>query len=111
MATSAAAAVAAMAARARREVLEALTSRGALGPGRAVALELPSQMHRRQLDDLIALGIVHDTRNGLYWLDQSALERDEQRRRDSAKLLLKILLIATAIAVAMAMGAIVASTH
>ena len=109
MATSAAAAVAAMAARARRELLESLTDRGAVDPEHATALDLPSQMHRRQLDDLIGRGIVHAAGNDLYWLDQSALELDEQRRRNAAKLMLKILLIAAAIAIAVA--AIVASRH
>jgi hypothetical protein len=96
-----------MAARARREVLESLSSRQAFDSDHAVAIDLPSKMHRRQLDDLIGRGIVHDTGDGLYWLDQSALELDEQRRRDAAKLALKIVLIALAIAIAV--GAIVAS--
>ena len=109
MATSAAAAVVAMAARARRELLESLSDRAAFDPEHAIALDLPSQMHRRQLDDLIGRGVVHDAGNGLYWLDQPALELDEQRRRDAAKLMLKIVLIAGAIAIAA--GTIVASTH
>ena len=109
MATSAAAAVAAMAARARRELMDSLTERGAVDPEHAVALEVSSQMHRGQLDDLIGRGIVRDNGDGLYWLDRAALERDEQRRRDAAKLMLKILLIVAAIAIAV--GAIVASRH
>jgi hypothetical protein len=91
-----------MAARARREVLEFLTSRAAFDPEHAVPLDFPSQLHQRQLDHLIGRGIVHDTGNSLYWLDQSALALDEQRRRDAAKLALKIVLIVAAIVIAIA---------
>lgn len=93
MATSAAASIAAIAARARREVIEYLSGRNAFGPSRAVPLDFPSRLHERQLGVLIGLGVVHDTGAGRYWLDRAALELDEQRRRDAAKLVMTIVLI------------------
>jgi len=109
MATSAATAAAAIAARARREVIEFLSGKAAFDPEHAVEIDFPSNLHQRQLGHLIGRGIVHDTGSGRYWLDQAALELDEQRRRDAAKLVLKIVLAAAAIGIAVA--AIVAAMH
>ena len=108
MATSAAAVAGAVAARARREVIEYLTGHEAFDSERAVAMEFPSRLHRRQLDLLVRRGIVHDTGAERYWLDRGALRQDEERRKAQAVLLLKIMtvvifLIAIAVAVAIAL--------
>lgn len=89
-----------MAARARREVLAFLTDREAFDPARAVPFDFPSELHRRQLGNLVGRGIVRDTGDGRYWIDRAAVALDEQRRRDAARLLLKIVLVAAAVAIA-----------
>jgi hypothetical protein len=110
MATSAATVAAAMAVRARRDMIERLTERGAFDPEHAVALELPSGMHGRQLGRLIDRGIVHDSGARGYWLDRAALERDEQRRSEAAKLVFKVLAVFTVIVIVLA-AALVVTRH
>ena len=100
MATSASSAIAAMVARARHEIREHFDRNQAFDPAHAVAYDPPSRIHRRQFDLLVGRGIVRQAGEGLYWLDRDAERLDEERRRQGALLLFKIILIGTAIAIA-----------
>jgi hypothetical protein len=107
MATSASTVVAAMAAKARREVRYYFTSRNAFSSASAVPYEPPTRMHRRQIERLLRRGVVKATSDGRFWIDQQALQLEEERRRAQAVLLLKIMIGAafvTAVAVAAAIA-------
>jgi hypothetical protein len=100
MATSAAAAAGAVAARARREVRGRFEEQKAFDPNHAVAYDPPSAIHRRQFDQLIRRGILHETGSGNYWIDRDAERREAERQRAAAILLLKIIAIAAALTIA-----------
>jgi hypothetical protein len=100
MATSATTVIAAMAARARREVREHFERGNAFDRAHAAAYEPPDSLHRRQFDYLIGRGILRDTGDGRYWIDREAEKLEEERRRSSALLVLKIVLVGFAVAVA-----------
>ena len=100
MATTATTAVAAMSARARREVREYFDRNNAFDPRHAVSYDPPSPMHRRQFDNLVGRGIVREDSERRYWLDRDAERLEEERRKEAAKLILKIVLIAVALSIA-----------
>jgi hypothetical protein len=100
MATSGVTVIAAMAARARREIRAHFDRTESFDPGRAVAYDPPTPMHRRQFDSLIGRGIVHDAGDGRYWLDREAERLEQERNRAAAILMFKIILIGIALSVA-----------
>ena len=102
MATSASTVIAAAAARARREIAEHFEKNNAYAPEDAVAFEPSGPMQRRQWDSLVGRGVARPTGDGRYWIDREAQRLEDERRRAAAFLMLKILLAAFAIGIAVA---------
>ena len=96
-----------MAARARREIQHDFTEKNAFSPARSIAYEPPTSMHRRQMEMLLRRGVLKETSDGRFWLDQQALRLEEERRKAQAVSLFKIMIGAiflTAIGVAVAVA-------
>jgi hypothetical protein len=102
MATSASTVIAAAAARARREIREHFEKSNAYDPADAVPFEPSGPMQQGQWDSLVGRGIARPTGDGRYWIDKEAQRLDDERRRAAAILMLKIVLGAGAILVAIA---------
>jgi len=109
MATSAGSIAAAAIAKARREVREHFEQRDATAPGRAIAYDPPGRLHRQQFDAFVGRGIILPATDGTYWLNQDAARAEEERQRAAALVVLKVVLIAFAIGIAVA--AIVSWRH
>jgi len=101
MATSASTVIAA-AGRARREIAEHFEKNNAYAPEDAVAFEPSGPMQRRQWDSLVGRGVARSTGDGRYWIDREAQRLENERRRAAAFVMLKILLAACAIGMAVA---------
>jgi hypothetical protein len=94
MATAAAAAVA----RARREIQHHFFSNDAVRPDRAVEFDPPSRLQRHQFERMRERGIIHEDKNGRYWLDVVAYDIDLTARYKRVKWALAFALLAFAIA-------------
>ena len=94
MATAAAAAVA----RARREIQHHFFSNDAVRPDRAVEFDPPSRLQRRQFERMRERGIIHEDKNGRYWLDVVAYDIDLTARYKRVNWALAFALLAFAIA-------------
>ena len=94
MATAAAAAVA----RARREIQHHFFSNDAVRPDRAVAFDPPSRLQRRQFERMRERGIIHEDKNGRFWLDVVAYDIDLTGRYHRVKWALAFALLAMGIA-------------
>ncbi len=99
MATSAAAAVAAAVGRARREVREHFEDAGAFSADRAVLYDPPTNLHEKQLQLLVARGILRATGTGRFWIDRQAVGLEADQRRRALKMLLFIILAGIVVAV------------
>jgi hypothetical protein len=95
----AAAVAAAAVARARRRLIAHFKDKGATGADAAVAYVPERGIERRLLEQLIEKGVLHQTRPGSYWLDETALGlwTKSRRRRAGA-------LVGAAVALGAAIG-------
>jgi hypothetical protein len=94
MATSA---IAAAVARARRDIQHHFFSHDAVRPDRAVAFEPYSRIQERQFERMRERGIIHEDKNGRYWLDVVAYDIDLRQRFSRVRLLLLVIVVALAI--------------
>ena len=90
--------VAAMAA-ARRRVLNTLRGANATAPDRARAIEGLDRMARKQLERLVADGVIRQASPGHYYLDEPALAVWEREQRRKALIAIVVILFLALVAV------------
>jgi len=58
---------------ARRRVIETFLSTGALTADRAIPFEASRRLDRRMADRMLREGILHQTADGRWWMDEAAM--------------------------------------
>lgn len=86
------------------EVMGPLKARKAFGPTRAIALHVTDKAQRKQLDQLLAAGVVRPVGSGRYYLDR---DRQKEHHREAGWVILVVIfaglsILASVIAVAAA---------
>eukprot|EP00918_Siedleckia_nematoides_P009203 GHVU01020117.1.p1 GENE.GHVU01020117.1~~GHVU01020117.1.p1 ORF type:complete len:108 (-),score=25.87 GHVU01020117.1:257-580(-) len=86
------------------QVMAPLKARGAFGPKRAIALNVTDKAQRKQLDQLLASGVVRPVGTGRYYLDR---DRQKEHQREAGWVIMVVVfaglsILASVIAVAAA---------
>ena len=100
MASPAPVIVAAAVGRARRQVIAHFLVQHAITPGDAVAFVPEKRLMRKQFEQMLRHGIIHDAGGGRYWLDLPAYNAEHARRH-------RILMVVVFVAALVIAGAIV----
>jgi hypothetical protein len=85
-------AAAALVARARRQIQHHFFSNDAVRPDRAVSFDPPDGIERRQFERMKSRGIIHEERQGHYWLDVVAYDVDLRARHQRVKIALLVVI-------------------